>query len=97
MKGRSAGANCKIWVRYFTSGRNDSKNCCLREESYPTQIAIAVGAVMMLLKNFIVDEWHTLNGSIGAQQLLILSMTIQMMVLCLQGSLCLFGFCRCSL
>jgi hypothetical protein len=54
----------KIRARYLTS-RNDSKNCCLREKSYPTQIAIGVGAVVMLLKNFIVEEWHILNGSIG--------------------------------
>jgi ATP-dependent exoDNAse (exonuclease V) alpha subunit len=54
----------KIRARYLTS-RNDSKNCCLREKSYPTQIAIGVGAIVMLLKNFIVEEWHILNGSIG--------------------------------
>jgi PIF1 helicase. len=54
----------KIRARLKTA-RNDGKNCCIKEKSYPTRIAIGVGAVVMLLKNFIVEEWHILNGSIG--------------------------------
>jgi hypothetical protein len=55
----------KIRARLKTA-RNDGKNCCIKEKSYPTQITIGVGAVVMLHKNFIVEEWHiSLNGSIG--------------------------------
>jgi PIF1 helicase. len=54
----------KIRARYSTS-RNDGKNCCLKESSYPSRLALGVGAKVMLLKNFIVEEWHILNGSMG--------------------------------
>jgi hypothetical protein len=54
----------KIRPKYSTS-RNDGKNCCLKEVSYPSQLAIGIGVKVMLLKNFVVEEWHILNGSIG--------------------------------
>lgn len=41
------------------------KNCCLKEKSYPSNAAACVGAPVMLLKNFIVEEWKMMNGSIG--------------------------------
>mmetsp|Transcript_8160 Transcript_8160/g.15358 ORF Transcript_8160/g.15358 Transcript_8160/m.15358 type:complete len:325 (+) Transcript_8160:354-1328(+) len=54
----------KLRAKFGTS-RNDGKNCCLKESSYPSQFAIGVGAKVMLLKKFIVEEWHIFNGSIG--------------------------------
>ena len=43
---------------------NSAKNCCVRETSLPLRVAICKGAVVMLLKNFVV-EYKLMNGSIG--------------------------------
>lgn len=53
------------WKATYSTTRRDRKNCCLKEKSYPSRVAMCTGAVVMLLKNFIVEEWKILNGSIG--------------------------------
>ena len=46
------------------TSRNNKKNCCVKEKSYPMLTAITVGATVMLLKNFVV-ELNIMNGSVG--------------------------------
>jgi hypothetical protein len=53
------------WKAKYSTTRKCGKNCCLKEKSYPSNAAACVGAPVMLLKNFIVEEWKILNGSIG--------------------------------
>jgi hypothetical protein len=53
------------WTCQYSSIRRDGKNCCFKEKSYPTRVAISIGSPVMLLKNFIVEEWKILNGSVG--------------------------------
>ena len=48
----------------YNSIRSNGENHCISECSYPSRIAICEGAVVMLLKNFIV-ELNLMNGSIG--------------------------------
>jgi len=50
---------------FFESSRDDGKNCCVQETSYPLFNALCIGAKVMLLTNFIVEEWKVLNGSVG--------------------------------
>jgi PIF1 helicase. len=61
----SIGNPIAKWKASFSSCRRDGKNCCFKEKSFPSKMAMCVGAVVMLLKNFIVEEWKLLNGSIG--------------------------------
>jgi hypothetical protein len=61
----SIGNPIAKWKTSFSSCRRDGKNCCFKEKSYPSKVVMCVGAVVMLLKNFIVEEWKLLNGSIG--------------------------------
>jgi len=49
----------------FETTRTDGKNCCLKQCSYPKINAFCVGAIVMLLKNFIVEGWKIFNGSVG--------------------------------
>ncbi len=44
--------------------RSNGTNHCVKETSYPIQNALCVGAVVMLLRNFVV-EYGLMNGSIG--------------------------------
>ena len=48
----------------FTSCRSDGKNCCLKESSLPTRSALCVGAKVMLLTNYVVEQ-KIMNGSVG--------------------------------
>jgi hypothetical protein len=49
----------------FENTRTDGKNCSLKKCSYPKINAFCVGAIVMLLKNFIVEGWKIFNGSVG--------------------------------
>ncbi len=53
----------KIRAKY-NSCRDDGKNHCVKESSMCGRLAICVGAIVMLLRNFIV-EYKLMNGSIG--------------------------------
>ena len=48
----------------YSSIRASGENHCVSECSYPTKVALCEGAVVMLLRNFIV-EYNIMNGSIG--------------------------------
>ena len=48
----------------YSSYSRSNKNHCIKEMSYPAISAFCVGAVVMLLKNVIVEE-KLMNGSIG--------------------------------
>jgi hypothetical protein len=48
----------------FSSIRTDGKNCCVKECKYPKQNALCVGAKVMLLKNFVVEQ-GLMNGAVG--------------------------------
>jgi hypothetical protein len=61
----SLGKPIAKWKASYSTSRRDCKNCCFKEKSYPSKNAMCVGAVVMLLKNFIVEEWKLLNGSVG--------------------------------
>ena len=53
----------KVTSIYGTT-RISGKNHCVKDSSYPKRSAFCVGAVVMLLKNFVV-EWKIMNGAIG--------------------------------
>ena len=48
----------------YSSGQDNATNHCIKESSYPDRLAICVGSIVMLLKNFVVEQ-DILNGSIG--------------------------------
>ena len=48
----------------YSSIRNDIKNHCVKESSIPKRLEIYKGAVVMLQKNYVVEEKLT-NGSVG--------------------------------
>ena len=53
----------KVTSIYGTT-RVSGKNHCVKDSSYPKRSAFCVDAVVMLLKNFVV-EWKIMNGAIG--------------------------------
>ena len=48
----------------YNSKRPNGENHCISECSYPSRLALCEGAIVMLLKNFIV-ELNLMNGSVG--------------------------------
>lgn len=48
----------------LTTIRSNGENYCLKELSYPLNVALCEGAIVMLLKNFVV-ELNVMNGSVG--------------------------------
>ena len=54
----------KIKAIFNSMQTNSGKSYCVRETSLPLRVAICKGAVVMLLKNFVV-EYKLMNGSIG--------------------------------
>ena len=53
----------KLYPKYSTI-RTNGLNHCISELSYPSKIALCEGAVVMLLKNFVV-ELNLMNGAVG--------------------------------
>ena len=53
----------KLYPKYSTI-RTNGLNHCISELSYPSKIALCEGAVVMLLKNFVV-EINLMNGAVG--------------------------------
>jgi len=47
---------------FFELSCDDGKNCCVQETSHPLFNALCIGAKVMLLTNFIVEEWKVLNA-----------------------------------
>lgn len=50
-------------AKYESSNRS-GKNCCVQESSLPPRNALCVGATVMLLTNFVVEE-GLMNGAVG--------------------------------
>jgi hypothetical protein len=44
------------WRAAYSTSRRDGRNCCFKEKLYPSKVAMCVGAVVMLLNKFIVEE-----------------------------------------
>ena len=53
----------KLYPKYSTI-RTNGLNHCISELSYPSRIALCEGAVVMLLRNFVV-ELNLMNGAVG--------------------------------
>ena len=62
---RQLNAPIAIMRASYQSPRLNGINHCVRESNLPTQIALCVGAKVMLLHNFIVEELKLMNGSVG--------------------------------
>ena len=61
----------KITAKYSTI-RTNGENHCISECSYPNRIALCIGSVVMLLKNYMV-ELNLLNGSVGIVRKIVFS------------------------